>query len=176
MEVDHPLLTARHGDVMATLQPQRWVFARRELSYCTPGVSVTSESPQEFLDRMGAAGVLGVLIEGGPTLLASFVGSDLVDELFVYVAPMVFGDQDAKDAFSLPTGRLLVDPLRLSLLDAQAVGTDIELRFWSVKATTLASQFAVELDHGSELGSEWRAVEQPSPPGNPGTMSHSESN
>ena len=155
MEADHPLLTARPGGVMATLQPQRWVFAHRELSYCTPGVQVTSESPQAFLDRMGGAGVLGVLIEGGPTLLTSFVDSDLVDELFVYLAPMVFGDDGAKAAFRLPAGRLLVDPLRLNLIEAQKVGTDIELCLWSNKATTLASLFATELDHAPEAVSEW---------------------
>lgn len=172
MEIDRPLLTARPGGVTAVTQPQRWVFAHRELSYCTPGVDVTSESPQAFLERMGRAGVLGVLIEGGPTLLASFVDLDLVDELYVYISPTVFGDDDAKPAFRLPTGRLLVDPLRFDLKETQAVGPDIEVRLWSERATTLASHLSVEVSYGSRQKSLGRS----SAPESSGTMSRSESN
>ncbi|MGC9155844.1 MAG: bifunctional diaminohydroxyphosphoribosylaminopyrimidine deaminase/5-amino-6-(5-phosphoribosylamino)uracil reductase RibD [Ferrimicrobium sp.] len=147
MEADHPLLTARPGGGEASTQPERWVFAHRSLSYCTPGVQVSSAAPQEFLDDLGSRGVLSVLIEGGPTLQGSFFAEGLVDEVYVYLAPMIFGDDEAKAAFHLPVGRLLVDPMQLIPMGMQSVGADIELCLWSERANAVAAALNAELSH-----------------------------
>ncbi|WP_298209287.1 bifunctional diaminohydroxyphosphoribosylaminopyrimidine deaminase/5-amino-6-(5-phosphoribosylamino)uracil reductase RibD [Ferrimicrobium sp.] len=154
MEADHPLLTARPGGVETTTQPERWVFARRSLSYCTPGVQVTAAAPQEFLDDLGSRGVLSVLIEGGPMLQGSFFAEGLVDEVYVYLAPMVFGDDEAKPAFHLPVGRLLVDPMQLILMGMQSVGSDIELRLWSERAGQVAQVLDTDLRRESVSGAD----------------------
>lgn len=148
MEVDHPQLTARPKDVGASFpQPERWVFARRPLSFCTPGVKITKETPEDFLDRLGAEGVLELLVEGGPTLLGSFLDHELVDELFVYVAPIIFGDQQASDAFRLTPPALLGDPGRFVHRGAENIGDDVELRLRSRRAEQSRADFvSVHLD------------------------------
>lgn len=45
--------------------------------------------------RLAEAGVVSVLLEGGPTLLASAIACGLVDALLIFYAPMVIGGVDA---------------------------------------------------------------------------------
>ena len=61
-----------------------------------------------------------LLLEGGPTLAASFFAADLVDKLLVFVAPTLAGDGPA-----LVAG--LAAPLTLRRLRAEQVGEDVLL-------------------------------------------------
>lgn len=47
-----------------------------------------------------------VLVEGGPQLLADFVAEDLLDELFLTLAPQIAGRADANDRPALVEGKL----------------------------------------------------------------------
>ena len=38
-----------------------------------------------------------LLLEGGPTLAASFLAADLVDKVLLFVAPVLAGDGPARD-------------------------------------------------------------------------------
>ncbi|MCL5974216.1 MAG: bifunctional diaminohydroxyphosphoribosylaminopyrimidine deaminase/5-amino-6-(5-phosphoribosylamino)uracil reductase RibD [Ferrimicrobium sp.] len=145
MEIDRPLLSARPGGVVSERQPERWVFARHPLNYCTPGVSITSESPSRFLDRLGTEGVLEILVEGGPTLLGSFLADDLVDDLHVHLAPIILGDPEATPAFRLPQPGLLSEALRLTHVATQTLGVDVELSLRSASALARQAAFEVEL-------------------------------
>jgi diaminohydroxyphosphoribosylaminopyrimidine deaminase/5-amino-6-(5-phosphoribosylamino)uracil reductase len=64
--------------------------------------------------------VQSLLLEGGPTLAASFFAADLVDKVLVFVAPVVAGDGPGLAA-ALP------GPVRLSRLRARPVGEDVLL-------------------------------------------------
>ncbi len=44
------------------------------------------------LDHLAAVGITSLLVEGGPTLLTSFVRSNLFDRLSVFMAPLIIGD------------------------------------------------------------------------------------
>jgi diaminohydroxyphosphoribosylaminopyrimidine deaminase/5-amino-6-(5-phosphoribosylamino)uracil reductase len=84
----------------------------------------------DVLDELGRRGVLQVLVEGGATVAHAFHAGGLVDRYVVYVAPAVFGGDDALGLFrgpaaptigSLPRGRfesvcVLGDDVRLDLL------------------------------------------------------------
>jgi diaminohydroxyphosphoribosylaminopyrimidine deaminase/5-amino-6-(5-phosphoribosylamino)uracil reductase len=50
------------------------------------------------LDALGARGVQSLLLEGGPRLAGAFVEADEVDEVRVFVAPMLAGGRDARTA------------------------------------------------------------------------------
>ena len=56
---------------------------------------VSNRSPAEVLRQLAALGperpIRHVLIEGGPTVLSAWIAADLVDELFVYQAPLALG-------------------------------------------------------------------------------------
>ena len=80
------------------------------------------------LSHLAGMGVNDVLIEAGPTLAGAFVAADLVDELVVYLAPALLGDE-ARGMFQLPGLIGLDQRVRLRILEMRAVGED-----WRVRA------------------------------------------
>jgi riboflavin biosynthesis pyrimidine reductase len=74
--------------------------------------------PGEDLDLVAAAGLLrerhgirAMLLEGGPTLLASMLNAGLVDELFLSTSPLLVGGDEP----SLLEGSALDQPLKMAL-------------------------------------------------------------
>lgn len=68
-----------------------------------------------------------VLVEAGPTLSAAFVGSGLVDELVVYIAPRLLGS-DGKALLELRGIQSLTDSIDFKVEDLAQVGEDIRVR------------------------------------------------
>ena len=69
-----------------------------------------------------------LLIECGATLAGAALQANIVDELIVYLAPCLLGDQ-ARGLVSLPGLTQLADRLDFKLIDSQPIGTDIRLTF-----------------------------------------------
>ncbi len=97
--VDDPHLTARDaGGRPLFVQPLRAVMGERDLE---PGhrvfdataetIQLRTRDPRSALAELYARDRQHVLLEGGPTLGAAFLGADLVDEVVAYVAPMLLG-------------------------------------------------------------------------------------
>jgi diaminohydroxyphosphoribosylaminopyrimidine deaminase/5-amino-6-(5-phosphoribosylamino)uracil reductase len=86
---DLPALTAR--DVEVPRQPRRLVFGHSPLPEGLD-LELLSGPLAGELERLGADGVQSLLLEGGPTLAASFLDEDLVDKLLLFVAPTVAGE------------------------------------------------------------------------------------
>lgn len=97
--VDDPELTVRDGDdVPLPRQPLRAVMGMRELD---PGRRVFNDraetlvlrtrDPRVALEMLFVHDRQHVFLEGGPTLAAAFWEAGLVDEVVVYVAPMLLG-------------------------------------------------------------------------------------
>jgi diaminohydroxyphosphoribosylaminopyrimidine deaminase/5-amino-6-(5-phosphoribosylamino)uracil reductase len=119
VRADAPRLDAR--DVPTPRgQPRRLAFGRGPLP---PGseLELRSGPLADELASLADDGVQSLLLEGGPTLAAAFMEADLVDKLWVFVAP-VFGGG------AIPT---LLPPLgsvrRLAHLTVQPVGADVLL-------------------------------------------------
>ena len=114
---DAPRLDAR--DVAAARQPRRLAFGRGPLPEGSE-LELRSGPLAEELALLAAEGVQSLLLEGGPTIAASFLDDDLVDRLIVHVAPVLAGD-----------GPPMVGPLRTPIdLPAPAVervGDDVLL-------------------------------------------------
>lgn len=72
-------------------------------------------------------GVSSVLIESGPGLLGSMLDADLVDELVVYVAPMMLGDEMARAAAAGRIAPTLSMAQRYELLRAKRIENDLEV-------------------------------------------------
>jgi diaminohydroxyphosphoribosylaminopyrimidine deaminase / 5-amino-6-(5-phosphoribosylamino)uracil reductase len=117
VRADSPRLDAR--DVGAEGQPRRLAFGRGPLPEGSE-LELRTGSLEEELAALAGEGVQSLLLEGGPTLAASFLAVDLVDKLMVFVAPVVAGAGPALLA-SLP------EPRRLSRLTSRAVGEDVLL-------------------------------------------------
>lgn len=96
---DDPALTARlPGGDLAADQPLRVVIGCRPVPEGArvrgPGgqlLHLPTRSPQEVLERIARAGVRHLLLDGGPGLITSFICAGLVDQLHVYIAPVLLG-------------------------------------------------------------------------------------
>lgn len=67
-----------------------------------------------------------VLVEAGSMLNGALLAENLIDELVVYMAPCILGDQ-GRGLFHLPGVTAIVDKKLLRLLDVRQVGGDLRL-------------------------------------------------
>jgi diaminohydroxyphosphoribosylaminopyrimidine deaminase/5-amino-6-(5-phosphoribosylamino)uracil reductase len=86
------------------------------------------------LQRLAQEGVNELWVEAGPTLSGAFLQAGLVDELLIYVAPLLMGN-DARGLFHLPAVTRMADCLALDISDVRAVGDD-----WRISARIRKSQ------------------------------------
>lgn len=99
VEIDDPLLTVRdEHDRPLPRQPLRAVMGERDLAPDRRLFNADAESlhlrtrdPEAALKELYARDRQHVFLEGGPTLAAAFLTAGLVDEIVVYVAPMLLG-------------------------------------------------------------------------------------
>ncbi|MBP9590831.1 MAG: bifunctional diaminohydroxyphosphoribosylaminopyrimidine deaminase/5-amino-6-(5-phosphoribosylamino)uracil reductase RibD [Steroidobacteraceae bacterium] len=78
------------------------------------------------LDRLGALECNEVLVEAGPTLAGEFVHAGLVDEIVVYMAPVVLGHA-ARGLFKIPQLERMCDRCEFQWRDVQRIGDDLRL-------------------------------------------------
>jgi len=81
----------------------------------------------ELLDLLGSEGVLQLMVEGGANVAAQFRAEGLVDRYVVYLAPAVFGGDDARPMF-IGSGVSTIDELpRGRFVGMRQLGDDIRL-------------------------------------------------
>ena len=129
---DDPSLTARGGDYGEFLpfQPlpvvigERPVPADAKLRSHPAGLLETgSRDLDGVLRDLYGRGIRRVLVEGGPTLASAFLASDLADELFVYLAPVLLGGSRlAVGDIGVPT---LAAAKRLTVSSVETLGGDL---------------------------------------------------
>ena len=112
---DNPRLDAR--DVPVVKQPRRIAFGRGPLPDGSE-LELRSGPLRDELGRLAEDGVQSLLLEGGPTLAASFLETDLVDKLLVFVAPRLSGEGPGM-LEGLPAG------LELTRMEARPIGEDV---------------------------------------------------
>ena len=79
------------------------------------------------LALLAARGCSEVQVEAGPTLCGALLDAGLVDEVLLYVAPVLLGD-GARPLLRLPTLTDMAARWSLDVLDQRAVGADWRLR------------------------------------------------
>ncbi len=97
--VDNPRLTARDASGNPSpRQPVRAVMGLRGIPadaaiHGDDGLAVhlPTRDPREALSMLYDAGTRHVMVEGGSSILSSFLAAGLVDELIVYLAPTLLG-------------------------------------------------------------------------------------
>jgi diaminohydroxyphosphoribosylaminopyrimidine deaminase/5-amino-6-(5-phosphoribosylamino)uracil reductase len=131
---DDPQLTVRDEDdvdLPRESQPLRAVMGRRPVP---PGSRVVDDAaetvvlptrdPHEALGEIFARDRQHVLLEGGPTLAAAFLGAGLVDEVVGYVAPMLLGaGRSAVGDLGVGT---IADAVHLDVVEVTTIGTGPE--------------------------------------------------
>lgn len=95
---------------------------------CTPFHSNTVDM-QAVLDTLGEIEINEVLLETGATLSGAMLKAGLIDELVIYMAPVLMGD-NARGLFRLPGLDSMEQKINLNISDIRAVGQD-----WRITAT-----------------------------------------
>lgn len=130
VRADDPQLTVRgiESPVPGTeFEPTRVVLGcAPATAKVHPAVELSGPLP-EVLDDLGRRGVLQLLVEGGATVAGAFHRAGLVDRYVIYLAPALFGGDDARPLFS-GAGAPTIDQLwRGELVSVTRHGPDIRL-------------------------------------------------
>jgi len=78
-----------------------------------------------LLDELSHRGISHLLVEGGPTVLTSFIKENLADEIIVYIAPKILGAQGSAE-IAKPMAEL-AKSVSLVHVDIQRFGDDVRL-------------------------------------------------
>jgi diaminohydroxyphosphoribosylaminopyrimidine deaminase/5-amino-6-(5-phosphoribosylamino)uracil reductase len=111
VRADAPQLTAR--DVGAERQPRRLAFGRGPADF-----EVRDGPLPDELRALATEGVQSLLLEGGPTIAASFLRGGLVDKLMLFIAPRIAGT-------GLVFAPELAGPVVLSRQTVEQLGEDV---------------------------------------------------
>ena len=98
------------------------------MPYCSNSVSM-----EAVLDSLAEMEINEVLLETGATLSGAMLEQGLIDELVIYMAPVLMGDS-ARGLFHLPGLENMADKIRLEFTDVRAVGCD-----WRIEAKVLVA-------------------------------------
>jgi diaminohydroxyphosphoribosylaminopyrimidine deaminase/5-amino-6-(5-phosphoribosylamino)uracil reductase len=86
------------------------------------------------LTQLGAAGITAVLLEGGPHLAGAFLDAGEVDELRLFIAPVLVGGSSARDPLEGEGVDRIAEARRALTLESTRVGADVllcaRLREW----------------------------------------------
>lgn len=137
---------AAHRTIMATLST---TAEARTAAWQRNGAAVWTFKPDKeglvplktLLRRLGKAGYLHILCEGGGTLAGALQDAGLIDEYALFYAPAILGDSHAVSGFS-GKGVKMMNLSRLQLRSVKRVGDDLLIRARPARA--LASHVGEE--------------------------------
>ena len=124
VRADDPSLTVRH---VTGPDPLRVVLGTAPAGAKVHPCVEMSGDLGAVLDDLGRRGILQLLVEGGATVAHAFHAAGLVDRYVVYLAPAVFGGDDARGLFRGP-GAPTIDALRRGrFASVSRLGADVRL-------------------------------------------------
>jgi diaminohydroxyphosphoribosylaminopyrimidine deaminase/5-amino-6-(5-phosphoribosylamino)uracil reductase len=77
------------------------------------------------LDQLGAAGITSILLEGGPHLAGSFLDVGEIDEVRLFLAPLLLGGKGARNSLEGEGSETVSDALRAASLECEHVHEDL---------------------------------------------------
>jgi len=124
VRADDPSLTVRH---VSGRDPLRVV-----LGHAPDGAKVRPAIEHQgdlepLLDDLGARGVLQVLVEGGASVAHDVHAAGLVDRYVLYLAPALFGGDDARALFAGGGAPTIDDVWRGRIVSTRRLGDDLRI-------------------------------------------------
>lgn len=124
VRTDDPALTVRHVDGPDPL--------RVVLGHAPGGAKVhpcleMSGPLDEVLGELGRRGVMTLMVEGGPTVANGFHAAGLVNRYVLYVAPVLFGGDDALSMFVGAGAQTIAEVWRGRITSTAMVGDDLRV-------------------------------------------------
>ncbi len=130
---DDPTLTVRQVDGP---DPLRVVLGSIPAgAKVLPALELSGDLGQ-VLDDLGRRDVLQVLVEGGAGVAASFHRAGLVDRYVLYMAPALFGGDDARPLFSGPGASTIDEVWRGRIVHTSRLGDDLRVDLVPTAAAT----------------------------------------
>jgi diaminohydroxyphosphoribosylaminopyrimidine deaminase/5-amino-6-(5-phosphoribosylamino)uracil reductase len=77
------------------------------------------------LDQLGSMGVASMLLEGGPHLAGAFLDAGEIDEIRLFLAPLLLGGSAARDPLEGEGVERISDALRAITFECESVGEDL---------------------------------------------------
>lgn len=106
--------------------------ARGQLEASAEVIQIPSSEGRVALDDMlvdlAKRGINEVLVEAGATLNGALLEAGLIDELIVYLAASLLGDQ-ARGMFALPSLNEMSERRELDLVECRQIGDDLKLTY-----------------------------------------------
>ena len=81
----------------------------------------------EILADLGRRGVVQAMVEGGPTVAGEFHRAGLVDRYVLYLAPILFGGDDARPMFAGPGASTIDDVWRGQITAVERLDEDLKV-------------------------------------------------
>ncbi|MDQ1444853.1 MAG: diaminohydroxyphosphoribosylaminopyrimidine deaminase [Acidimicrobiaceae bacterium] len=134
---DDPSLTVRHVDSNRDTQrpdPLRVVLAHDdvpEAAKVNPALRMSGDLADVLAD-LGRRGVLQLLVEGGASVAHAFHRAGLVDRYVLYLAPALFGGDDARALFAGPGAPTMDDVWRGRIASVERLGPDLKVELCSL--------------------------------------------
>lgn len=91
------------------------------MPYCNTSVDLKS-----VLQQLSDMSINDVLLETGATLSGAMLQAGLIDEIIIYMAPVLMGN-NARGLFALPALDSMQDKIELDIIEQRLVGQDIRL-------------------------------------------------
>lgn len=126
VRADDPALTVRDVDGPS---PQRIVLGTAPPEAKIHPCLEWRGDLDDLLDQLGDDGVLQLMVEGGAATVAQFLDADLVDRIVVYLAPALFGGDDARPMFVGDGAPTMTELRRGRFLEVTAVGDDLRIEY-----------------------------------------------
>lgn len=140
IRADDPALTVRDfapiGIGGSEIQPLRVVLGEAPAdARAQPLLEVSGELP-DVLEDLARRGVLQLMVEGGATVAGAFHQQGLVDRYVFYMAPAMFGGNDARPLFDGPGAATMDDVWRGEIVDVRQLGNDVRIELRPQVATS----------------------------------------
>ena len=99
-----------------------------EVIPCRPSTSVNADGIdlQQVMTELAEREINEVMLEAGPRLSGNMLKARLVDQVVIYMAPNLLGN-DARGMFDIPGLERMADKHRLAFRDVRMVGADLRL-------------------------------------------------
>ena len=124
VRADDPSLTVRDAEGK---DPLRVVLGKApEDAKVHPALELSGDL-EGILEELGSRGVVQAMVEGGASVAGDFHRAGLVDQYVVYLAPVLFGGDDARPLFAGPGAPTIADVWRGRITKVERLGDDLKV-------------------------------------------------
>jgi diaminohydroxyphosphoribosylaminopyrimidine deaminase/5-amino-6-(5-phosphoribosylamino)uracil reductase len=128
VRADDPSLTVRLPAGEADdIEPERIVLGTAPATAAVRPCTEMSGPLADILDELGDRGIVQLMVEGGASVAGEFHRAGLVDRYVLYLAPALFGGDDARSLLAGPGAQTMADIWRGEIVEVRRLGSDLRI-------------------------------------------------